>query len=40
MEHGFVSQLLLWFVGGLSALGLLLTTVAFWSMGRAAYRKD
>ncbi len=40
MEYGFVSHLLLWFIGGLSALGLLLTTVGFWSLGRSAYRKD
>ena len=40
MEYGFASHLLLWFIGGLAALGLLLTTLAFWSMGRASYRKD
>jgi hypothetical protein len=39
-EPGFLSHVLLWTVGGIAALGALLTVVGFWSLGRAAYRKD
>ena len=35
-----VSHYLLWAIGGIAALGLLGTVVAFWSMGRQAYRGD
>lgn len=40
MEYGFMSQVLLWLIGAMAALGGLLTIAAFWSMGRANYRKD
>lgn len=40
MEYGFASHVLLWLIGGVAALGTLLTVVCFWSLGRAAYRKD
>ena len=34
------SQILLGIIGLLAALGLVGTVLAFWTMGRAAYRKD
>ncbi len=40
MEYGIASHLLLWIVGAIAALGLPLTVVGFWSLGRSAYRKD
>ena len=40
MEPGFASHVLLWVIGAMAALGLLLTTVSFWSLGRSGYRKD
>ena len=40
MEYGFFSHVLLWTVGAIAALGIVGTTVAFFSMGRSAYRKD
>lgn len=40
MEYGFASHVLLWVIGAMAAIGTVLTTVAFWSLGRAAYRKD
>jgi len=35
-----LSHLILWSIGGLAALGTILTIGAFWSMGRSGYRKD
>ncbi|MEZ3159616.1 hypothetical protein AB1K54_03620 [Microbacterium sp. BWT-B31] len=40
MEYGFATHLLVWVVGLIAALGTVGTVVAFWSMGRQAYRKD
>lgn len=40
MEYGFASHVLLWLIGAMAAVGLLLTVVGFWSLGRSAYRKD
>ena len=40
MDYGFASHVLLWLIGGLAAVGLVGTVLAFWTMGRAAYRKD
>jgi hypothetical protein len=40
MDYGFLSHALLWLIGGMAALGALLTIGAFWSLGRASYRKD
>ena len=37
MEDGFWSQALLWLIAGMSALGALLTTLAFWSLGRSGH---
>ena len=34
------SHILLGIIGLLAALGLVGTVLAFWTMGRAAYRKD
>jgi len=34
------SHILLGIIGVLAALGLVGTVLAFWTMGRAAYRKD
>ncbi|WP_314507145.1 hypothetical protein [uncultured Microbacterium sp.] len=34
------SAMLLGVIGVISALGLVGTVLAFWSMGRASYRKD
>jgi len=34
------SLLLMGAIGAISALGLVGTVLAFWSMGRAGYRKD
>lgn len=39
-DAAFLSHVILWGIGGMAALGALLTIVAFWSMGRSAYRKD
>lgn len=39
MEYGFLSHLLLWLIGAMAAVGAVLTVGAFWSMGRAGYRK-
>ena len=38
MDYGFASHVVLWVVGAIAALGLLGTVVAFWSLGRQAYR--
>ena len=40
MDYGFLSHALLWLIGAMAALGAVLTIGAFWSMGRAGYRKD
>lgn len=40
MTSSLASDLVLWFIGALSLLGLIGAVGAFWSMGRAAYRKD
>lgn len=34
------SHLMLWIVGGITALGAIGIVAAFFSMGRASYRKD
>ncbi|WP_442576273.1 hypothetical protein ACSBPH_03775 [Microbacterium sp. F51-2R] len=38
MDYGFASHIMLWVVGAIAAIGLVGTVLAFWSMGRAAYR--
>lgn len=40
MDGAFISHLLFWTVGGMTAVGFVLTIGAFLSMGRSAYRKD
>lgn len=40
MDYGFWSHALLWLIGGLAVLGTVGTVLAFWSLGRQAYRKD
>jgi len=40
IDGGLISHLLVWTIGGLAAVGAVLTVAAFWSMGRSAYRKD
>lgn len=40
MDYGFWSHALLWLIGAMAAVGALGTVLAFWSMGRQAYRKD
>ena len=40
MEYGFASHVLLWLIGAMAVLGLVLTTLGFWVLGRSAYRKD
>ena len=34
------SHIMLWIVGAIAALGAVGVVGAFWSMGRAGYRKD
>lgn len=38
MEYGFLSHALLWLIGAMAAVGALATTLAFWSLGRQAYK--
>jgi hypothetical protein len=40
LDSQTTSAVLLGTIGLISALGLIGTVLAFWSMGRAAYRKD
>lgn len=40
MDYGFASHVVLWVVGAIAAVGLVGTVLAFWSLGRASYRKD
>jgi hypothetical protein len=40
LDSQTASALLMGTIGVISALGLVGTVLAFWSMGRAAYRKD
>ena len=40
MEYGTASHILLWLIGLIAALGTVGTVLAFWSMGRQAYRKS
>jgi len=39
-DGAFLSHVILWGIGGIAALGALGVIGAFFSMGRAAYRKD
>jgi hypothetical protein len=38
MEYGFLSHALLWLIGAMALVGAIGTTLAFWSLGRQAYK--
>ncbi|MGC5170752.1 hypothetical protein ACPW96_09845 [Micromonospora sp. DT81.3] len=40
LDGAFIANLIAWGIGGLAVAGAVLTTLAFWEMGRSAYRKD
>jgi hypothetical protein len=40
MDYGFASHVLLWLIGLMTVGAVVTTTLALWSMGRQAYRKD
>lgn len=40
MEYGTASQILLGLIGLLAAVGAVGTVLAFWTLGRQAYRKS
>ena len=40
LDSQTITLLLLGTIGAISALGLVGTVLAFWSMGRASYRKE
>jgi hypothetical protein len=40
LDGAFIANLIAWGIGGLAAVGAVLTVAAFWSMGRSGYRKD
>ena len=40
LDSQTISMLLLGTIGAIAGLGLIGTVFAFWSMGRASYRKD
>lgn len=40
LDGAFISHLLFWIVGGMTAVGFVLTIGAFFTMGRSSYRKD
>ncbi|WP_279234268.1 hypothetical protein [Microbacterium sp. SS28] len=40
MDYGFASHVLLWVIGAMAFVGGLATVLAFWAMGRQAYRKN
>lgn len=40
LDSQTVSLLLMGVIGAIAAVGLVGTVLAFWSMGRAGYRKD
>lgn len=40
LDSQTISLLLMGTIGAIAALGLVGTVLAFWSMGRAGYRKD
>ena len=39
MDPNLGSHIILAIIGGMAALGVLLTVASFWSLGRASYRK-
>ena len=39
MDYGFASHVVFWLIGAMAAVGAVITVLAMWSMGRAAYRK-
>jgi hypothetical protein len=38
MEYGTLSHALLWLIGAMAAVGAVGTVLAFWSLGRQAYK--
>jgi hypothetical protein len=40
MDYGFASHVVLWVVGAISLIGGIGAVLAFWSLGRAGYRKE
>jgi hypothetical protein len=40
MDYGFLSHVLVWVIGAITAIGGVGVVLAFYSIGRAAYRKD
>ncbi|WJL96017.1 hypothetical protein QSU92_02060 [Microbacterium sp. ET2] len=40
MEYGFLSHVLVWVVGAITAVGAVGAVLAIFSMARTAYRKD
>lgn len=40
MDYGFASHIVLWLIGLMAVVGAVGTVLAFWTMGRQAYRKD
>jgi hypothetical protein len=40
MEYGFLTHALAWLIGAMALVGAVATTLAFFAMGRQAYRKD
>lgn len=38
MEYGFATHVLFWAIGAIAAIGAIGTTLAFWSLGRQAYK--
>ncbi|MDX2375834.1 hypothetical protein M4I32_03360 [Microbacterium sp. LRZ72] len=39
LDDALISHFVLWFIGALTLVGGVLTVGAFWSLGRAGYRK-
>ncbi|WP_262985912.1 hypothetical protein [Microbacterium jejuense] len=40
MDYGFWSHALLWLIGAITLVGGVGMVLAFWGLGRDAYRKD
>ena len=40
LDGAFIATLIAWGIGGIAVIGAVLTTAAFWSLGRSGYRKD
>jgi hypothetical protein len=40
MDYGWMTHALMWLIGAMAAVGAVGTALAFWGIGRQAYRKD